>query len=117
MRHFAGGVGLLAGAALLATLLVGANRPADRTRTGVGEPPPAVHPNDNRIPAGRLRGDTLDLRLEVRMATWRPEGDSGAAIEVPAFAEVDRAPEIPAPLIRVPAGTIITATVRNALSD
>ena len=48
---------------------------------------PGVVPNDNRVPAGRLRGDTLDLDLEVRMATWYLEADSGPAVEVAAFAE------------------------------
>lgn len=80
-------------------------------------PPPRVHPNDNRTPAGRLHGDTLMVQLEVRLATWRPEGDSGPAVEVAAFAEAGRAPEIPAPLIRVPAGSIVVASVQNLLRD
>ena len=78
---------------------------------------PAVHPNDNRTPGGRLHDDTLELRLEVGMATWRPEADSGPSIEVAAFAEEGRAPEIPAPLIRIPSGTVIVASVRNRLTD
>jgi FtsP/CotA-like multicopper oxidase with cupredoxin domain len=107
---------VLSAPALLATALVSAYQPTV-PGAGEGDATPAVHPNDNRVPAGRLRGDTLELRLEVRMATWRPEADSGPGIEVAAFAEPDRAPEIPAPLIRVPAGTIIVASVRNALTD
>jgi len=78
---------------------------------------PNVLPNDNRAPAGILRNDTLYLDLEVRMATWRPEADTGPAIDVAAFAERGKAPEIPGPLIRVPAGTTIIATVTNALTD
>jgi FtsP/CotA-like multicopper oxidase with cupredoxin domain len=78
---------------------------------------PQVHPNDNRAPGGRLHGDTLELRLEVRMATWRPEADSGPSVEVAAFTEAGRAPEIPAPLIRVPTGTIIKASIANLLTD
>ena len=78
---------------------------------------PLVHPNDNRIPAGRLRGDTLQLRLEVRMATWRPEADSGPAIAVAAFAEAGKVPSIPGPLIRVRTGTTIVASITNALPD
>ena len=81
------------------------------------QPFDAVIPNDNRIPAGRLHGDTLGIQLEVRMATWRPEADSGPSIEVAAFAEAGKTPQIPGPLIRVPTGTIIVATVTNALSD
>ena len=76
-----------------------------------------IVPNDNRIPAGRRHGDTLDIHLEVRMGIWRPQADSGPAIEVAAFAEDGEAPRIPGPLIRVATGTTIVATVRNALPD
>lgn len=78
---------------------------------------PTVHPNDNRTPAGRMRGDTLALELEVRRASWRPEADSGPSLEVAAFGEAGRDPEIPGPLIRVPTGAVITATVANRLPD
>ncbi len=78
---------------------------------------PFVLPNDNRLPAGRLSHDTLELHLVVGMAVWRPEADSGPAIEVAAFAEEGKAPQVPGPLIRVPAGTVIAATVRNELAD
>ena len=84
-------------------------------------PPPAhladIVPNDNRVPAGTMRGDTLRIDLEVKMGVWRPESDTGPAVEVAAFAERGQAPQIPGPLIRVPAGTVVVATVTNALSD
>ncbi len=64
-----------------------------------------------------MRGDTLVLRLVVRNAEWYPEADNGPHIMVEAFGEDGRAPRIPAPLIRVKAGTPIRAVVRNALSD
>lgn len=76
-----------------------------------------IIPNDNRAPAGVMRGDTLTLDLEVRMGIWRPESDTGPAIEVAAFAERGKAPEIPGPLIRVPTGTTIVATITNSLAD
>lgn len=82
----------------------------------VQEAPPVV-PNDNRIPAGTLRGDTLELSLVLDLATWRPEGPDGPAVIVPALAEAGKAPQIPAPLIRVPAGTLIRVSVRNALDS
>jgi hypothetical protein len=63
---------------------------------GRGEPLPYVVTNENRIPAGRLHGDTLEISLEVRMATWRPEADSGPVLEVAAFAEEARLPRSPA---------------------
>jgi FtsP/CotA-like multicopper oxidase with cupredoxin domain len=78
---------------------------------------PPVRANDNRHPAGHWRGDTLELQLEVRMASWRPESDTGRAIAVAAFGEVGTDPEIPGPLIRVPTGTVIVASVSNRLTD
>ena len=76
-----------------------------------------VLPNDNRIPAGLLERDTLRIDLEVRLATWSPEADSGPGVEVAAFAEAGKTPSIPAPLIRVPEGTTIVARIRNLLPD
>nr|MBA2626767.1 multicopper oxidase domain-containing protein [Gemmatimonadales bacterium] len=91
------------------------------TAAGRRPPPPpelpSVRANDNTHAAGAWRGDTLALDLEITMATWRPEADDGPAINVAAFAERGRAPEIPGPLVRVPAGTVIVATIRNALTD
>jgi FtsP/CotA-like multicopper oxidase with cupredoxin domain len=81
-------------------------------------PAPAdIAPNDNRVPAGVMRGDTLSLDLEVRMGLWRPESETGPAIEVAAFAEVGRAPQVPGPLIRVKTGTTIVARISNGLTD
>lgn len=82
-----------------------------------GVQPPPVHPNDNRAPAGRFHADTLELSLVLDLATWRPEGPDGPAVVVPVLAEAGKAPQIPAPLIRVPAGAVIRASVRNALDS
>jgi FtsP/CotA-like multicopper oxidase with cupredoxin domain len=78
---------------------------------------PAVRANDNRVPAGRLEGDTLHISLVVGMARWHPSADDGPYADVEAFAEEGKAPEIPGPLIRVREGTVIDATVRNSLAD
>ena len=78
---------------------------------------PLVEPNDNRQPAGTLRDGLLTVNLEVGRAGWYPEGDSVPGIEVVAFAEAGGAPQIPGPLLRVPAGTVIQVTVRNTLPD
>ncbi|HEV8598289.1 MAG TPA: multicopper oxidase domain-containing protein [Gemmatimonadales bacterium] len=102
---------LLSAAGLGALALVGASRGAESRAL------PNVVANDNRIPAGRLRHDTLSLELEVRLAHWRPEALTDSGVVVAAFAEVGKAPQIPAPLIRVRTGTIILATIRNALPD
>lgn len=76
-----------------------------------------VRPNDNRRAAGMLRDGVLALRLEARPAMWYPDGDDAPGAEVPAFAEEGRAPEIPGPLIRVPAGTEVEVTVRNSVPN
>ncbi|HEX9395081.1 MAG TPA: multicopper oxidase domain-containing protein, partial [Gemmatimonadales bacterium] len=75
-----------------------------------------VRSNDNRQPAGTLALGVLTLRLEARLGTWHPDGDDAPGAAVPAFAEWGRAPEIPGPLIRVPAGTDVAITLRNALA-
>jgi FtsP/CotA-like multicopper oxidase with cupredoxin domain len=78
---------------------------------------PVVGANDNRRSAGKLRGNVLTIKLVVQMARWYPQGSNGPFIEVEALSEEGRAPTIPAPLIRVPAGTVVEATLRNALKD
>ena len=64
-----------------------------------------------------MRGDTLKLNLEVRLARWLPQADSGPYVDAPAFAEVGHAPQIPGPLIRVKRGTVIALRLKNSLSD
>lgn len=77
---------------------------------------PVVVPNDNRTPAGQLHDGLLNLRLELRQARWYPEKEGGCYRDVYAFAEQGAAPQSSGPLIRVPQGTQIHATVRNTLS-
>jgi len=77
--------------------------------------PPLVTANDNRKPAGTLRNGTLTLRLDVRTSRWQPEEGAGPTRVVQAFAEEGQAPQIPGPLVRVPEGTDIQATVTNRL--
>src|SRR5512132_2877581 len=72
--------------------------------------------NDNRAPAGTLRKGVLTLRLEARVATWHPDADDDPGVDVQAFAESGHAPQIPGPLIRVPVGTTVDLTMRNAVS-
>lgn len=79
--------------------------------------PDRVHANDNRKPAGRLRNGVLTIALEVRMGRWYPEADDGQFVDLPVFAEAGRQASVPAPLIRVPAGTVVEATIANRLPD
>ena len=101
----------LIGAVLLCAV-VASIQPAARTPDAA-----IVRPNDNRTPAGVRRGDTLFLRLVATRARWYPQADNGPAITVEAIREEGKPPQIPAPLIRVRAGTFIVASVRNALAD
>ncbi|MFI5209087.1 MAG: multicopper oxidase domain-containing protein, partial [Gemmatimonadales bacterium] len=76
---------------------------------------PRVQANDNRAPAGRLENRVLHLDLEVRLARWYPEADDGAWIDVPVFAERGKTPQVPGPLIRIPAGSTVKLTLENRL--
>ncbi len=81
-----------------------------------GVTPQPVVPNDNRQAAGVLRDGVLTLELSAQEGLWRPQGESLPAIRIDAFADGARLPSVPAPLIRVPQGTTIAATVRNDLT-
>jgi manganese oxidase len=76
---------------------------------------PRIRSNDNRLPAGRLKDGVLTLRLEARDGLWYPEGPDGSARAVAAFAEEGGPLQNPGPLIRVPVGTEVRVSVRNAL--
>jgi len=82
-----------------------------------GQDAPSVVANDNRRPAGRLAGDTLTVQLEAREGVWHPEGtDLPPGFTIEAFAEEGGPLLTPGPLLRVPVGTVVRATVRNRLS-
>jgi FtsP/CotA-like multicopper oxidase with cupredoxin domain len=73
-------------------------------------------PNENRTAAGRLVNGVLTVQLEAREVRWYPEGKPGAAIPVFAFGEVGQPASVPAPMIRLSAGTQVHAIVRNTLT-
>ena len=72
--------------------------------------------NDNRTTAGTLRRGVLTIHLEVRDAEWHPDGEASPGIVVHAFAERGKTASIPGPLIRVPEGTIVHASITNPLA-
>ena len=74
-----------------------------------------VLPNDNRNGAGELRDGVLAVQLEARKGTLHPRGKDGPGFEIEALGEVGGPLSTPAPLIRVPAGTEVRVSVRNAL--
>lgn len=75
----------------------------------------AVH--DNAVPAGRLSGGVLTIRLELREGRWYPDGERARHEVIHAFAEEGKAPSVPGPLIRVPEGTEIRVLLRNTLDS
>ena len=78
---------------------------------------PEIYANDNRKSAGRLVGETMRIELEAREGLWYPESRDGPGLPVQAFAERDDKLLVPGPLIRVPEGTRVRATVRNMLAE
>jgi FtsP/CotA-like multicopper oxidase with cupredoxin domain len=76
----------------------------------------AAEANDNQKPAGKLSNGILAISLEARPTMFYPEGTSAPGIPVYGFAESGRNVSVPGPLIRVPAGTEIRATIKNALT-
>lgn len=92
-------------AVLAATTLLACGAPEAPSRR--------ILPNDNRIPAGQQRSGSLSLKLEVRQGDWYPESDTGLSEPILAFAEAGKPLQIPGPLVRVPIGTTIHASIQN----
>ncbi len=89
---------------------------ASRLTAGGATPQaPAIRANDNRLPAGLRVGHVLHLSLDARWGRWYPDGPSGDAVPMQAFAQTGEAPQIPGPVIRVPLGTVVIARVHNAI--
>jgi FtsP/CotA-like multicopper oxidase with cupredoxin domain len=110
-------LGLAAGIILTGTLGTGTPAPAmsHAAPAANGDTLPHILSNDNRRPAGRLKDGVLTVRLEAKTGLWYPEGADGLARPVAAFAEEGGPLQNPGPMIRVPAGTEVRVTVRNAL--
>ena len=73
--------------------------------------------NSNQVPAGHLKNGTLTVRLEAAMGEWSPEENDGPAFRVAAFREEGGRLTTPGPLLRVPEGTEIDATISNHLEQ
>jgi FtsP/CotA-like multicopper oxidase with cupredoxin domain len=78
-------------------------------------PTTLIAANDNRVPAGVLRHDTLIIRLEARAGQWQPEGEHGRKLDAYGWAEEGKAMQNPGPLLRVTEGTEVRASLRNML--
>lgn len=78
-------------------------------------PLPPIVANDNRKPAGTFKDGMLNLRLDLRPARWYAESVDGVYKDVYAFAEEGKPPQSPGPLLRVPQGMRIHASIHNLL--
>lgn len=78
-------------------------------------PAPPIHANLNRAPAGQLAHGVLTLHLVASNGLWHPEAEDGFGLDVQAFGEEGKPPQNPGPLIRIPEGTQIHLTLRNAI--
>jgi FtsP/CotA-like multicopper oxidase with cupredoxin domain/uncharacterized damage-inducible protein DinB len=85
------------------------------TAVASGETISAATCNDNRTPAGTLSNGVLSVHLEARQAVWYPNQVGRAHLVVSAFGEEGHGPQIPGPLLRVPVGVEVSATIRNSL--
>ena len=74
-----------------------------------------IFTNDNKRSAGVLKDGVLTIELEAREGMWFPETHEGEGISVYAFAEKGKPLQLPGPVIRVPEGTIIKASIQNKL--
>ena len=90
--------------------------PEMRAADGAEAKLPTVAANDNRVAGGTLKNGVLTIQLEIREGRWYPDKDGGPSVVVQAFSEEGRAPQIPGPMIRVPGGTEIHASVHNLLA-
>jgi manganese oxidase len=85
--------------------------------TAVSQVPP-VEPivvNQNRTAGGKLENGILTVHLEIRRGAWRAEAEDGPQLFVQAFGEAGGPSQIPGPMLRIPTGTVIHATVTNTL--
>lgn len=80
-------------------------------------PADVAAPNDNLAAAGSLRDGVLNIALEATSSRWYPNGEAMRGRQVAAFAEIGKSPSVPGPLIRVPRGTEIRASILNSLAD
>ncbi|HZZ65445.1 MAG TPA: hypothetical protein VFE17_08105, partial [Candidatus Baltobacteraceae bacterium] len=77
---------------------------------------PQIAANDNTKAAGRLEHGVLRLALVAQRGLWYPDGAGTIGLPIEAFGEAGKRLRIPGPLLHVPAGTRIIATIHNELA-
>jgi len=89
--------------------------PGTSSLEGVPTPTEAITTNENRTAAGVSDGRRVNVALEARWGRWYPDGPGQPSVPMQAFSERGKPLQIPAPLLRVNAGTEIHLNIRNAM--
>jgi len=76
---------------------------------------PLVRANANTERAGVLRDGVLTVSVDAVLTQWR-FSDRRPPMSLAAFAESGKAPQMPGPFLRVPAGTRIRFAIHNSLN-
>src|SRR5580698_8594420 len=71
--------------------------------------------DDSMVSRGSRAGRTLHIALVARWGMWYPDGPGTIGLPVEAFGEAGRALQIPGPLLHVPLGTRVVASIHNEL--
>jgi FtsP/CotA-like multicopper oxidase with cupredoxin domain len=77
---------------------------------------PTIRLNDNHMPAGHLAAGVLEISFVADTGLWYPVSENEPGIPIQAFRNANGPLQIPGPLIRVPAGTEVRASVQNTIS-
>jgi len=94
---------------LLGAAAVAASTPGHRAL-------PVVQANSNTTRAGTLQDGVLTVELEAKPSLFQINGPNRPPMTIEAFAETGKAPVMPGPLMRAPAGTLLKLTIRNSLA-
>ena len=86
-----------------------------RLMAGAASTTLVIAANDNRKPAGELKDGVLNVNLELHPARWYAEAPDGVYEDGYAFSEQGESPQSPGPLLRVPQGTRVHASIHNFL--
>lgn len=77
---------------------------------------PTVQPQSNTQRAGVLRDGVLTVTLEAKASLLQVDGPNRPPMTIEAFAEPGKSPVMPGPLVRAPAGTVISLSIHNSLT-
>jgi manganese oxidase len=108
---------LLGGAAAAAAIIASVSGAPTGGAITRGRTAADIETHDNSQTAGTLAEGVLSVSLVAAEGRWFPEARGGPAHVVYAFGESGRPLQNPGPLLRVPFGTEIRATVRNDIAE